>query len=122
MVPQPDGAHKWVKTGIEFVNGHANVSTVAADRWADWSLLPLANKGGNSVTVEMVREDDGSLWIYVIEGVERKLIREVTWVFEDAGRNDRECWVGAYAAKPSKEGEALTVSFGHLVIETKENK
>lgn len=125
VVPQAEGTHKWVKTGIEFVHGRANVSTVAADRWADWSLLPLANEGGHSVTVEMVREKDGSLWIYVIEGVERKPIREVTWVFEEAEHNgpkDRECWVGAYAAKPSKEGEGLTVSFGHLVIETNENK
>ena len=39
------------------------VSTVACDRWADWSLLPLptATSGGTSVTVEMERE--------VLEGV-----------------------------------------------------
>ncbi len=125
VVPQHDGTHKWVKTGIEFVHGRAKVSTVAADRWADWSLVPLANEGGNSVTVEMAREEGGSLWVYVIEGVERRPIRKVTWVFEDAehdGQKGRECWVGAYAARPSKEGEGLEVSFGHLLIETNEDK
>lgn len=124
VVPQPDGAHKWVKTGIEFVHGRPNISTVAADRWADWSLVPLANEGGNSVTVEMGREVDGSLWVFVVEGVERRAVREVTWVFEDVGgegREDRECWVGAYAARPSGEGEALVVSFGHLLVETNED-
>ena len=77
------------------------------------------------MTVEMTREDDGSLWVYVIEGVERKPIREVTWVFEDVEpkeNGEKECWVGAYAAKPSKEGEGLEVKFGHLVIETKEKQ
>lgn len=121
VLPQPDGTNKWVKTGIEFVHGQANVSTVAADRWADWSLLPLANEEGSSVTVEMAKEKDGSLWVYVIEGVKRKPIREVTWVFEEfkqEGEGERECWVGAYAAKPSKDGEGLEVNFGHLVIET----
>lgn len=122
VLPQADGKHKWIKTGIEFAYGKANVSTVAADRWADWSLLALSNEGGSSVTVEMVKEDDGSLWVYVIEGVERRPIREVTWVFadgEDGAQGERECWVGAYAAKPSDQGQALEVSFGHLVIETK---
>lgn len=121
VLPQPDGTKKWIKTGIEFVNGRAHVSTVAADRWADWSLLPLANDEGSSATVEMAKEEDGSLWIYVIEGVERRPIREVTWVFEDAGHKgdvERECWIGAYAAQPSAEGKGLEVSFGHLVIET----
>ena len=33
---------KWIKTGIEFYEGKALVSTVVRDRWADWSLYPAA--------------------------------------------------------------------------------
>ena len=32
---------KWLKAGIEFADERANLSTVAATEWADWSLLPL---------------------------------------------------------------------------------
>ena len=28
-----------------------------------------------------------------------------------------ECWIGAYAAKPSQEGGDLEVKFSHLVVE-----
>ena len=117
VLPSKDSnsPHRWIKTGIEFVNGKANISTVASDRWSDWSLCPLSNEGGTSVTVEMEKGEDGSLWVYLIEGVKRVPLREVTWVFED---EDRECWVGAYAARPAKVSDALEVKFAHLVVET----
>jgi regulation of enolase protein 1 (concanavalin A-like superfamily) len=114
VVNSPDGTRKWVKTGIEFVDNTANVSTVAKDRWADWSLLPIIPAGGHAATIEMVRED-GSLWIYLNQGLKRTPIREVTWAFEDEG--EKECWIGIYAAKPSKDGPDLVVSFRHLVID-----
>lgn len=110
-----DGARKWVKTGIEMTHGKPHLSTVAKDRWADWSLLPVPS-GGPAASIEMVREEDNSLWIYLVEGVQKSPIREVTWVFEEEGV--RDCWVGVYAAKPSSEGGDLVVNFGHLVIET----
>lgn len=114
---------KWVKTGIEFVNGRPLVSTVGRDKWADWSLLPVpslsssaAAGDGVGVTVEMAREGN-SLWVYLLDsGGERVPIRKVTWAFEqDAGK---ECWIGAYAARPNKEaGGALDVKFANLEIE-----
>lgn len=89
-----------------------------------------------------------TLWIYVVEErggnrEKRRAVREVSWVFEDVARNNyygygnedeevegdnsaaagdqRECWVGVYAAKPNKnEGdeEGLEVVFEGLEIET----
>ena len=127
VAPQPDGSEKWVKTGIEFYGNRANVSTVAADRWADWSLLPLSHSGsGNMVTIEIAREEKGdtlgpALWIYVIEGVERRPIREVSWFFEDADGGP-EAWIGLYAAKPNPdtipghEKDELDVMFTHFVV------
>lgn len=76
------------------------------------------------MTVEIEREIvDGkptsTLWVYVIEGLERRPVREVSWVFDEA---DGQCWIGVYAAKPKKDrddGEsALDVEFNHLLIET----
>ncbi|KAJ5585426.1 uncharacterized protein N7459_005226 [Penicillium hispanicum] len=97
-----NGGKKWVKAGIELTHGKPHLSVVAKDRWADWSLLPL------------VREVDDSLWIYLVEGVQKSPIREVTWLFQE---DVQECWVGVYAARPSADGGELPVNFGHLMID-----
>lgn len=109
-----DGTRKWVKTGIELTHGKPHLSTVTKDRYADWSLLPVPPSRGHGATVEMVREQDNSLWIYLIEGVQKSPMREVTWAFENG--DIRDCWVGVYAARPSQSGGDLTVNFGHLVV------
>ena len=116
---------KWIKTGIELYNGSPHVSTVACDRWADWSLWPL---DGNEATIEMERELVDSrltstLWVYLVKGNERKPIREVTWVFHPEGDGeDNDCWVGLYAAKPTKDGgdedRQLEVVFDWFHVET----
>ena len=128
-LPQSPGStyRKWIKTGIEFYKGAPQLSTVACDRWADWSLSPLPASGEKSVTVEMEREviegEKGStLLIYMMEGVERKPIREVTWVFGEDEEMEGECWVGAFVAKPTKDADdeekALSVDFGNLSVES----
>jgi uncharacterized protein len=115
VVPQSDGTTHWVKTGIEFYEGQPMASTVAAtSKGADWSLLSIPG-GRTSVTIEMVNEK-GSLWIYVIEGVKHVPVREVAWILGDA-ESKGDCWVGAFAAKPSETGGKLDVNFSHLVIE-----
>ncbi|KAI9844691.1 MAG: hypothetical protein M1837_005433 [Sclerophora amabilis] len=127
ILRQERGIYRWVKTGIEFYDGRANVSTEVADRYADWSLMPLSPEGSQSVTVEMEREVKGgslgpSLWIYVVNGEERRPIREVSWVFEDEAKVSHT-WVGVYAAKPTpdtavgKENDTLEVSFKDLVVD-----
>ena len=110
-----NGNKKWVKAGIELTHGKPHLSIVAKDRWADWSLLPVPS-GGLAATLELVREADDSLWIYLVEGLQKSPLREVTWVFQED--NVQECWVGVYAARPSKEGEELPVNFGHLIVDT----
>lgn len=116
---------KWIKTGIEVYNGAPHVSTVACDRWADWSLWPME---GENVTVEMEREVvaetlTSTLWVYMVDGEKRTPVREVTWVFDgvDEGK-EGDCWVGVYAAKPTKDDDdekrTLEVTFNELRIET----
>lgn len=100
---------------------------MACDRWADWSLSPLPASGEKSVTIEMEREvkegEKGSaLYIYMLEGVERKMIREVTWVFSEDEDMEGECWVGVSVAKPTKDADdeemALSVDFGNLSVDS----
>lgn len=103
---------KWIKTGIELNAGKLYLSVVSKDRWSDWSLTPLSS-GRNAATIEMVREH-GALWIYLIEGNERVPLREVTWAFEHD--DTAQCWIGAFAAKPSSEGGDLAVEFRDFVV------
>lgn len=84
------------------------------DRWADWSLLSVPS-GGAGATLEVVREPDDSLWIYLVEGIQKSPIREVTWVF--AEKDVTDAWIGFYAARPSSEGGDLVVNFASAVID-----
>ncbi|KFY36747.1 hypothetical protein V495_07629 [Pseudogymnoascus sp. VKM F-4514 (FW-929)] len=105
-------AGKWIKTGVEFYNGEVFVSTVVKDRWADWSLVQAGVKGGNEVTLEMVREND-TMWIYAIDGEKKIPLREVTWVLSE---KEQEVWVGVYSATPTTERNGR----GKLVVEFKD--
>ncbi|KAG0649173.1 Regulation of enolase 1 [Hyphodiscus hymeniophilus] len=99
-----DGSRKWIKSGIEFYQGEAYVSTVAADRWADWSLVQTGLRGGREVTLEFERSpEEGTLWIYVVDGEKKIPVREVTWILSEG--DEKECWVGVYAAKPTESSK-----------------
>ncbi|KAG7009602.1 hypothetical protein G7Y79_00002g007170 [Physcia stellaris] len=123
------GKRRWVKTGIEFFEGRPNISTVACDRWADWSLAPLPQGARGKITIELSREvEDGekttTLWVHSVDADtgERRALREVSWVFEDESlRQEVECEIGVYVAKPIRdeadEKKELEVNFEDLVIE-----
>ena len=126
ILPQKGGKSKWIKTGIEFYNGAPNVSTVACDRWADWSLSPLPEGDATGVTMGMEREvlDEEAtsvLVVYVMDGGKKRHVREITWVFEDAEESERECWVGVLGGKPTRDMDDkeanLEVLFKGLEIE-----
>jgi uncharacterized protein len=118
-----------VKCGIEFYNSVPRMSVVAADEWADWSLLPLsgADEAAGRMTVEVERErkTDGKwgtvLRIYLVDTERGKMpIREVTWAFHGVDEEE-EMWVGVFAAKPTKdERDGLVVTFEGFEIETRE--
>ncbi|KAF9530391.1 hypothetical protein CPB83DRAFT_850836 [Crepidotus variabilis] len=118
FIPDEDTT-KWVKTGIEFVSGAPKVSTVAASRWADWSIAPLPEAANGKLTIQVERETKGterveSLWIYIVneETGEKEGIREVTWWFRhdleggQKAHSHKSLLVGVYGARPSvPEGE-----------------
>lgn len=120
MVIKSSDTTRWVKTGIEFLDGVPLIGTVAKDRWADWSLRPLLAETmsiDHAATVEMENASDGSLWIWLVSEAGKKLpLREVTWWGDLA--KETEIWIGVYAAKPAPHGEKddLTVKFNGLEI------
>ena len=126
VAPLPSGQpHRWLKTGVEFYLGRPQLSTVACDSWADWSVMPLPPNVGEGDTIEILVEREGpSMWVYYVpkDGGDKVPLREVTWVFGDADGEGDE-WtvsVGQYVARPEKdvktEGEELVVEFGPLNI------
>ncbi|KAI1781401.1 hypothetical protein F4818DRAFT_36637 [Hypoxylon cercidicola] len=117
---------KWIKTGIEFYFGRPQLSTVGCDRFADWSVGPLALTANEpepaevgGVTLEVVREGDEhgkSLWVYRLvldaEGqVKEKIpLREICWVLADEDEKDGEEWildVSPLVARPEKSATEL---------------
>lgn len=121
MVIKSSDMTRWVKTGIEFLDGVPLIGTVAKDRWADWSLRPLlaeTKSTESAATVEMENASDGSLWIWLVSEEGKKLpLREVTWWGDLA--KETEIWIGVYAAKPAPHGEKddLVVKFDGLEIQ-----
>ncbi|ROT36676.1 hypothetical protein SODALDRAFT_204714 [Sodiomyces alkalinus F11] len=115
---------KWLKTGVELYNGVPQVSTVACDRYADWSVSPLAALGplDHNVTVTIEREEDHnghSAWVYYVhpESGERKPLREVCWFSVEEGHGEWDLSVGAYVARPATNvTDSLTVEFSDLDI------
>ncbi|KAI6381291.1 hypothetical protein MCOR25_001224 [Pyricularia grisea] len=114
---------KWVKSGVELLNGTPVLGTVACDTWADWSLSPAAVKpDGKTVDATILLQKEGdengvSLWVYSVEADgAKKPLREVCWVFADDMQN-WEVKVEAYAARPAKgTTEELGVEFGGLDV------
>ncbi|KAJ5181780.1 hypothetical protein N7449_011927 [Penicillium cf. viridicatum] len=121
--PSEEEPLRWIKAGIEYADGHNNLGVVATDRLSDWSLSPITDTsvGNGTVTVEIER-DASDVWVYVIEGSQRRALRKVTWAF--SGGASQEIGVGIYAAKPTRESDeghefdTLAVSFSDFVLKT----
>lgn len=103
------------------------MSVVAADLWADWSLLPLSaedeKEGRMSVVVE--RDETEGAWSSVLRVLlvgehGETPIREVTWAFHDLDEEE-EMWVGMAVAKPTvSEKDELAVRFEGFEIELRD--
>lgn len=107
-------------------DGKAFISSVAREQWADWTLSPppasTLSNGGRTVkaTIEFERHGN-ALMVFVYDGTERVMTREVQWVFLE-GQLERDVWVGVYVCRPDAKdetgGEALEVGFEEFVVET----
>lgn len=64
----------WIKTGIEFVNGHQNVSAVVTRDFSDWSVLPRTDNPA-SIWMRMQRFNDTVQISYSTDGQKWSMIR-----------------------------------------------
>ena len=98
--------HKnWIKTGVEFVDGKQNVSTVVTHNTSDWSVIEL-DKAPRSLWIKAVRRLDAVEIFYSYDDKEYKMIR--TCYLED----NCPVQVGIMGASPDGAGfEAIFENF-----------
>ncbi|KAJ5762068.1 uncharacterized protein N7511_005450 [Penicillium nucicola] len=119
MMGEAAGNEKWIKTGIEVMNGEQMVCVVGKDQGPDMSLGRRLS-AGEWFTIEMARKDHDLVIsdVSMESGSETghvSILREIGWVF--AGDLAVECLFGVYAAKPGTTDEEGVVEFRDLVFE-----
>ena len=134
-----EGAMKWVKAGIECVDGEPCVGIVGTRRWSDWSSVPLEEEEGGKVTIQVEKQEKlDSLWIYVVdEETGRKMeVRKITWFFRHdildqktskVTSDNRRLLIGVYAARPTvpagegREHEELVIKLEGFEVKLFDN-
>ncbi|MGL5319043.1 MAG: DUF1349 domain-containing protein [Bacteroidales bacterium] len=98
--------HKnWIKTGIEFVDGKQNISTVVTHNTSDWSVVEL-EKAPKSVWMKAVRRLDAVEVYYSLDDKEYKMVR-TCWLQDNC-----PVMVGIMGASPDGDGfEAIFEDF-----------
>lgn len=98
--------HKnWIKTGVEYVDGKQNVSTVVTHNTSDWSVIEL-DKAPKSLWIKILRRLDAAEVFYSFDDKEYKMIR--TCYLED----NCPVQVGIMGASPDGNGfEAIFEDF-----------
>ncbi len=95
----------WIKTGIEYVDGVYNFSTVVTDVHSSWSVVELAEKP-ESLWIKAIRRIDAVEIFYSLDGVNYKM-SNVAYLPEN-----KAVMVGMMAASPDGDGfNALFESF-----------
>ncbi len=97
----------WIKTGIEFVNGTENVSTVVTREFSDWSVIP---KKGTSkyVWLKLIRKDDYVEIHYSMDNKSYQVVREAYFPPKV------KCKIGVMSAAP--EGKGFRAVFDNFKI------
>ena len=95
----------WIKTGIEYVDGVYNFSTVVTDVHSSWSVIEL-NKKPKSLWIKAIRKIDAVEIFYSLDGINYKM-SNVAYLSDN-----KPVMVGMMAASPDGEGfEALFEEF-----------
>jgi hypothetical protein len=95
----------WIKTGIEYVDGVYNFSTVVTDVYSNWSVVELSGKP-ESIWIKAVRRIDAVEIFYSLDGVKYKM-SNVAYLSDK-----KPVMVGMMAASPDGDGfDALFEDF-----------
>ncbi|MET3370147.1 UNVERIFIED_CONTAM: regulation of enolase protein 1 (concanavalin A-like superfamily) [Jeotgalibacillus campisalis] len=96
------GEH-WIKAGVEFADGAAQVGAVVTDRFSDWSLAPVPEWNGGRIRIRISRSGD-ALTIRAGSGSnDLQLVRVVPLA------PDLVALAGPFTCAPTRAG--LTVPF-----------
>ncbi|PRB44985.1 hypothetical protein CQ020_01855 [Arthrobacter sp. MYb23] len=96
-------AEHWIKAGVEFADGAAQLGAVVTDRFSDWSLAPVPEWNGGRVRMRVSRAGD-ALTIRAASGInELQLVRVVPLA------PDVVAAAGPFTCAPTRSG--LTVPF-----------
>lgn len=98
----------WIKTGIEFVNGHQNVSAVVTQNFSDWSVLPRSDSPA-SIWMRLQRFNDTVQISYSLDGQKWSMLRLAYFPPE------LPVQIGMVAAAPGKM--PFEVTFEHFSVE-----
>ena len=95
----------WIKTGIEYVDGVYNFSTVVTDIHSSWSVVALDEKP-QSIWIKAIRKIDAVEIFYSLDGIHYKMSNLAFLP------NNQPVMVGMMAASPDGHGfKALFESF-----------
>jgi uncharacterized protein len=97
-----DDDERWIKCGIELVDGVHYASAVVTDDYSDWSVAPLAG-APKSVKIRLTREDQTVMIHFSIDGGPERLIRVSHLKMDD------QVQIGMMCASP--EGSGVTAVF-----------
>ena len=87
----------WIKTGIEYVDGVYNFSTVVTNDYSSWSVVALKEKP-NSIWIKAIRKIDAVEIFYSLDG-ENYIMSNLAYFPEY-----KPAMVGMMAASPDGQG------------------
>ena len=93
----------YIKTGIEFVDGKYNLSTVVTHHTSDWSVIAL-DKPVEAIWIKAVRRLDAIEIFYSFDDKEYRMMRNA-WI-----EANHPVKIGMFAACPDGEGFKATFS------------
>ena len=97
----------YIKTGIEFVDGKYNLSTVVTHKTSDWSVIAL-DKAVPYVWIKAVRRLDAVEIFYSLDDKNYTLMRNA-WL-----QDNTPVQIGLMAASP--DGEGFNATFEHFKV------
>jgi regulation of enolase protein 1 (concanavalin A-like superfamily) len=100
-------AEHWIKTGIEFVNGKQNISTVVTHKTSDWSVIQL-EQAPQFIWIKAIRRLDAVEIFYSYDDKNYTMMR--TCYLKD----NCPVQVGLMAASP--DGKGFEVVFDHFRV------
>ena len=97
----------WIKTGVEFVDGKQNVSTVVTHRTSDWSVVQLPD-APRSIWIKAIRRLD-AVEIFYSRDDKEYIMTRVCWLQDNC-----PVMVGLMGACP--DGKGFTAIFEEFKV------